>query len=122
MITVWERLGFVSDEYANTGGAPGRLGHPCHRPRPALPVGRVSRAGVGRLAGRRPLPEAIFEDGAPGAPDHVILGLTPALSPNIAGLAYYKVIRRQDDYDAIALGTHFRPHQALERADKRRLL
>lgn len=58
----------------------------------------------------------------PRAPDHVILGLTPALSPNIAGLAYYKVIRRQDDYDAIALGTHFRPHQALERADKRRLL
>lgn len=131
MITLWEHLGFVSDEYAYTSTnmdlwkwePPAELDTSNIHPAATLPMSEVYRAmSLDPLSDAELFRRQFLNSESTDAPDHVVLCLTHPQSNDIAGLAFYKVIRQYGDYNAIALGLYFNPNHAVDRTEKRRLL
>ncbi|MFD1675918.1 hypothetical protein [Alicyclobacillus fodiniaquatilis] len=131
MITLWERLGFIPDEYIYTStnmnlwkwDPPTELDTSRIEHNPALELSDIHQI----LLANDPLDAELFRkqylsDGESGAPDHVILTLKEPGSDEIQGIASYKVIYKYDEYNALAFGLIFKPESPVDKSDKRRLL
>jgi hypothetical protein len=138
MITLFERMGFVADQYLDTSinmdmskwTVPEQFDNGGIQPAEVGGVEELARMlnedGEGELERRIRYQYGAHPNYTTHNPDHVILTLKLGDSGDIAGIAYYQVVMfkkgEQETILALGLFVHFRPGSKVDRTEKRRFL
>ncbi|MFD1677051.1 hypothetical protein [Alicyclobacillus fodiniaquatilis] len=135
MITLWERLGFVADEYVYTStnmdvrkwAAPDDLD--LSGVEPVIPITEMKLKEIhtmlvedGQASAASMFQSVYLQDEPIDRRDHVILSFKPDGAEHIAGAAYYKVVSGAQGCNALAFGIYFRVNRDVSRSEKRRFL